>query len=410
VAALVLRTDAHAWSRGMAGLLVGRDPVEVGARWDELAAATYYDGNAGLSRHALAAVDIALHDLAGKQLGRPAHALLGGARREKLSVYATLYRAASGHVSATALHEELEALVGRARQDGYRAVKYEAIYPGAVSDAEVVSLVTRARAVAGDEMELLVDFGYRWRDWRDALWTLNRLEPARLWMAEATLPDGDLGSHAKLAARCETRIGGAELASTLAECRAWIEQGRVDVLQPDVARCGGLTEMRRVADLAALHGVTVVPHNWKTGINAAAARHLHAAASNVPMIEVLPPSLFDSPAAPGAGPARAGARRRVPPAPRSARTGSGARGGRRGPISLGGGRRMSAPVGCGGAPVHRLERLRQAMEVQGWDCVVASGAGHVAHLAGYARYYSGPAAVMWTGTAGARSSFRAARP
>ena len=295
VASLVLRTDAHAWSRGMAGLLVGRDPVEVGARWDELAAATFYDGNAGLSRHALAAVDIALHDLAGKQLGRPAHALLGGARRERLSVYATLYRAASGHRSATALHEELEGMVGRAKQDGYRAVKYEAIYPNPVSDAEVVSLITRARAVAGDEIELLVDFGYRWRDWRDALWTLNRLEPARLWMAEATLPDGDLGSHAKLAARSETRIGGAELASTLAECRAWLEQGRVDVLQPDVARCGGLTEMRRVADLAALHGVTVVPHNWKTGINAAAARHLHAAASNIPMIEVLPPTLFDSP-------------------------------------------------------------------------------------------------------------------
>jgi L-alanine-DL-glutamate epimerase-like enolase superfamily enzyme len=295
VAALILRDDAHTWSRGMAGLLLGRDPVEVGARWDELAAATFYDGNAGLSRHALAAVDIALHDLAGKQLGRPAHALLGGARRDRLSVYATLYRAASASDSAAALHEELEALLDRAVQDGYRAVKYEAIYPGSVSDAEVVALVTRARAVAGDELELLVDFGYRWRDWRDALWTLNRLEPARLWLAEATLPDGDLDSHAKLAARVETRIGGAELASTVAECRAWLERGRVDVLQPDVARCGGLSEMRRVVDLAALHGASVVPHCWKTGINAAAARHLHAAALAVPMIEVLPPELFDSP-------------------------------------------------------------------------------------------------------------------
>jgi L-rhamnonate dehydratase len=295
VAALVLRDDAHAWSRGMAGVLVGSDPVEVGARWDELAAATFYDGNAGLSRHALAAVDIALHDLAGKQLGRPAHALLGGARRERLAVYATLYRAATGHETAAALHGALEALVEQAVRDGYKAIKYEAIYPEPVPDAEVVKLICRLRAVAGDAVELLVDFGYRWRDWRDALWTLNRLEGARLWLAEATLPDGDLESHAKFAARVETRIGGAELASTLAECRAWLERGRVDVLQPDVARCGGLTEMRRVADLAAMHGAAVVPHNWKTGINAAAARHLHAAAMAVPMIEVLPPTLFDSP-------------------------------------------------------------------------------------------------------------------
>lgn len=279
----------------MAGLLVGSDPVEVGARWDDLAAATMYDGNAGISRHALAAVDIALHDLAGRQLGRPAHALLGGARRDRLAVYATLYRVASAHMSPSALHGELESLIAEAVGAGYRAIKYEAIYPDAVSDAEVVRLVERARAVAGDDVELLVDFGYRWRDWRAALWTLNRLEPARLWLAEATLPDGDLDSHAKLAARTETRVGGAELASTLAECRAWLERGRVDVLQPDVARCGGLTEMRRVADLAALHGALVVPHNWKTGINAAAARHLHAAALSVPMIEVLPPALFDSP-------------------------------------------------------------------------------------------------------------------
>jgi L-rhamnonate dehydratase len=295
VAALVVRDDAHGWSRGMAGLLRGRDPVEVGARWDELAAGTFYDGNAGLSRHALAGVDIALHDLAGKQLGRPAHVLLGGARRDRLRVYATLYRAASAHDGTAALHAALEALIAQAVEDGYGAVKYEAIYPGAVSDAEVVRLVTRARAVAGEEVELLVDFGYRWRDWRDALWTLGRLEPARLWLAEATLPDGDLESHAKLAGRTETRVGGAELASTLAECRAWLERGRVDVLQPDVARCGGLTEMRRVADLASQHGAQVVPHNWKTGINAAAARHLHAAAPSVPMIEVLPPALFDSP-------------------------------------------------------------------------------------------------------------------
>jgi L-alanine-DL-glutamate epimerase-like enolase superfamily enzyme len=279
----------------MAGLLLGRDPVEVGARWDELAVATLYDGNAGVSRHALAAVDIALHDLAGKQLGRPAHTLLGGARRERLCVYATLYRPTAGHESAATLHGALEALVAEAVAAGYRAIKYEAIYPGPVADAQVVELVTRARAVAGDDVELLVDFGYRWRHWRDALWVLNRLEPARLWLAEATLPDGDLESHAKLAARAETRIGGGELASSLGECRAWLERGRVDVLQPDVARCGGLTEMRRVADLAAMHGAGVVPHNWKTGINAAAARHLHAACPAVPMIEVLPPALFDSP-------------------------------------------------------------------------------------------------------------------
>jgi L-alanine-DL-glutamate epimerase-like enolase superfamily enzyme len=90
-------------------------------------------------------------------------------------------------------------------------------------------------------------------------------------------------------------VGGGEFATTFEECRAWLEIGHVDVIQADVARCGGLTEMQRVAHLAAMHGATVIPHCWKTGINAAATRHLQAATANVPFIEMLSPELFVSP-------------------------------------------------------------------------------------------------------------------
>jgi L-alanine-DL-glutamate epimerase-like enolase superfamily enzyme len=85
------------------------------------------------------------------------------------------------------------------------------------------------------------------------------------------------------------------MAATRFECREWIERGRVDVLQPDVNRAGGLTEMARIAQLAELAGVLVVPHGWKTGITAAAARHFQAATPNVPFVEHLSADLFDSP-------------------------------------------------------------------------------------------------------------------
>ena len=78
------------------------------------------------------------------------------------------------------------------------------------------------------------------------------------------------------------------------ECREWLERGRVDVLQPDVGRCGGLTELRRIAELAALHGASVIPHGWKTGITAAAQRHFQAATPNAPWIEMFHPALFES--------------------------------------------------------------------------------------------------------------------
>jgi L-alanine-DL-glutamate epimerase-like enolase superfamily enzyme len=91
------------------------------------------------------------------------------------------------------------------------------------------------------------------------------------------------------------RICGAEFAATVHECREWIERGGVDVLQPDINRAGGLSELRRIAELAALHGVLAIPHCWKTGITAAAARHYQAATPNAPYIEHLHPDLFASP-------------------------------------------------------------------------------------------------------------------
>jgi L-alanine-DL-glutamate epimerase-like enolase superfamily enzyme len=141
----------------------------------------------------------------------------------------------------------------------------------------------------------LVDFGYRWRDWRSALRVLERAAEADLYLAEATLAHDDLEGHARLAARASTRIGGAEFAATRFECREWLERGRVDVLQPDPNRVGGLTELARVAELASHHAATVIPHGWKTGITVAANMHIHAATANVPLFELVSPALWTSP-------------------------------------------------------------------------------------------------------------------
>jgi L-alanine-DL-glutamate epimerase-like enolase superfamily enzyme len=260
-----------------------------------MAERTSYAGPSGIARHTLAGLDIALHDLAGKQLGRPAFHLLGGARRDYVSPYATVYAGAARDRPLGELMERSRQLLERALAAGFRAVKLELIFQEAAGDRQLVDCIREARSTVGEEVELLVDFGYRWSHWRDALAVLRAVEDCRLWLVEAALSHDDLTGHARLAARAEPRIGGAELATTLEECVAWLEVGRVDVLQPDVARAGGLTGMRRIAELAAVRGAEVVPHCWKTGINAAAARHLQAASPNVPLIEMFTPELFDSP-------------------------------------------------------------------------------------------------------------------
>jgi L-alanine-DL-glutamate epimerase-like enolase superfamily enzyme len=292
---LVLMDDRHAWSRGLRGVLLGRDPFEIAALHRDLYRATIYHGRRGLGVHALSAVDVALHDLVGKQLGRPAYQLLGGSCHEAIRPYATIYPGVPGDRTIGELMDELARGFERALELGFRAVKMEAFFGDLVTDRELVRCIQEGRRLVGDDTTLLVDFGYRWSDWRAALWTLNRLEDRDLYLAEATLQHDDLDGHAKLADRAETRIGGAEMAATRFECREWIERGGVDVLQPDVNRAGGLTEMKRIAELAEHRGVLVVPHGWKTGITAAAARHFQAATPNVPLVEHLSSELFDSP-------------------------------------------------------------------------------------------------------------------
>lgn len=292
---LVLMDDLHAWSRGLRGVLLGRDPFEREALWHDLSAATIYHGRRGLGVHALSAVDVAVHDLAGKQLGRPVYALLGGARRERIKPYATVWPGAVKGRTLAEMMAEISRLFERALEAGFRAVKMEVFFGDLAGDRELVDCIREGRRLVGDDVVLMLDFGYRWSDWRDALGVLTRVEPCDIFFAEATLRHDDLAGHAKLAARSPIRIAGAEMAATAEECREWLERGKVDVLQPDVNRCGGLTELRRIAELAAWAGATVVPHGWKTGITAAAAAHFQAATPNVPYVELLSPAVFDSP-------------------------------------------------------------------------------------------------------------------
>jgi L-alanine-DL-glutamate epimerase-like enolase superfamily enzyme len=292
---LVEMEDVHGWSRGLARVLVGLDPFPIRARQRELYEATLYHGRRGLGVHALSAVDVALYDLVGRQLGRPVLDLLGGAARGACLPYATVYQGAVGERTLAQMVEATEKLLERAIGLGFRAVKVEVLWGDLVRDRELVERIRDVRGLVGDDVLLLVDFGYRWSDWREALWVLRRLEDADLYLAEAPLRHDDLAGHRKLARAVETRIGGAEMAATVHECREWIREGGVDVLQPDIGRCGGLTELRRIAELAELEGVLVIPHGWKTGITAAASQHFQAATPNAPLFELLHPDLFDSP-------------------------------------------------------------------------------------------------------------------
>jgi L-alanine-DL-glutamate epimerase-like enolase superfamily enzyme len=294
VQAFLEMPTAHVWSQNAGRVLVGADPLERHALWERLYEATLYPGRRGLGIHALSAVDIALHDLAARQIGAPVYKLLGGARRDYLTPYATIF---PGMPQGRTLNQLLDLTFEQfatARRLGFRAVKMEVLYYDAATDRQLVDAIRQGRRQLGDDVTLMVDFGYRWRDWHAAKWVLDRVADCDLYFAEATLHHDDLAGHARLARRTGVRIGGAEFAATRFEVREWIERGKVAVVQPDINRCGGFTEVRRIADLAELHGVLVIPHGWKTGITAACGRHFQAATGNAPFFEFLSPHLYDS--------------------------------------------------------------------------------------------------------------------
>ena len=140
---LVLMDDIHAWSRGLATMLVGRDPFEIGALNAELYGGTIYHGRRGLGVHAISAVDVALHDLVGKQLGRPVYQLLGGARREAVTPYATVYAGSVGERTIGQIMDDIAGRFERALALGFRAVKMEVLFEDLVADRELVGASAR---------------------------------------------------------------------------------------------------------------------------------------------------------------------------------------------------------------------------------------------------------------------------
>jgi L-alanine-DL-glutamate epimerase-like enolase superfamily enzyme len=291
VKAVLEAPSSHNWSLSFQDLLIGENPLDVERLWDKMYQGTIYTGRRGLVIHAIGAVDLALWDIAGQAMGRPVYEMLGGPRREVVIPYASVHPAlASLAETVTRTHELMEKVV----RMGFRAVKLQLVYGDVYTDADIVRLVRLARKTIGDEMTLMVDVGYRWLDAKTAIWTLRQLEDCNLYFVETPLRIDDLEGHAKLAQAVTTRVAGAELLASRWEALDLMDRGKVDVIQPDIARAGGLTESMRIAKLADDRGLLCIPHGWKSGLTVAAEIHLSAAAPNVPFIEFMVPELWPS--------------------------------------------------------------------------------------------------------------------
>ena len=288
----------HTMGLGLKDMLLGEDPLDAPRLWEKLYTGSAMNGRRGALINALGALDIALWDIRGQAEGKPCWALLGPAAKEHIVPYASL------QPTGRSFAEYRDSLVGwasRARALGFTAGKMEVTLRGpyrhsglSEPDERATEVVAACRKAVGPDFTLLVDVQYAWPDADTALRTLRDWKEFDLFFVETPLPSDDVPGYARLHRESGIRIAAGEWLTTRFEFEDFLDRGLLDVAQPDVGRVGGLTEARRVCELAGKRERLIVPHSWKTGIGIAASAHLAAVTPHCPLIEFLPADLCDS--------------------------------------------------------------------------------------------------------------------
>ena len=250
-------------------LVTGANPLDTEVLWHRMYHATRDYGRKGSVVAAISAVDIALWDIAGKARGAPVHALLGGCFRTRVQPYATGFYRIRGQGEAQRLAEE--AL--RHFDAGFSLMKVKLGY-GVADDVACMEAI--ARAIQGKPVTLMIDTNHAYGR-ADALRLGRALEGYGLrWYEEPVVPE-DVQGYAELRGKLSIPIAGGENEHTLYGFRDLLAAGAVDVAQPDVGSCGGITAMRHIAALAQSNGVQVNPHVWGSAVAQAASLQVIAA-------------------------------------------------------------------------------------------------------------------------------------
>ena len=261
---------------GLRELAIGEDPFDVERLWDKIYRGTIYFGRRGVAMQVLSGFDIACHDIIGKAINKPIHKILGGGRREKIRAYAsTLFRP-----TTDAIKHACEFYMQR----GFTAVKFGWGVFGQNRKLDI-QLVETERKALGPDIALMDDAGWMVnRSAYDAIELCRMLEPYNIyWLEDFLHPESYQGYRKVKEAGVKTRIAAGEQEATAWGFRQLIVEGGVDVVQPDLSRCGGFTQARKIMWEAEHAGIDVCPHAWLTDLLTAASLHLNA---------VLPRSLF----------------------------------------------------------------------------------------------------------------------
>jgi L-alanine-DL-glutamate epimerase-like enolase superfamily enzyme len=259
-AEMVAMAPSHSIARGFRELLIGEDPLRVGPLWRRMFSATYHYGRDGAGLHVMSAIDMALWDILGKVANLPISLLLGGREVEAIPIYASEVMPATP--------EDVVALTERVIAAGFEAMK---LGWGPLGDdlGRDEELVAAARSTLGPDRRLMIDGGMNYSLY-SARAFCRRTEPYDLFWFEEPFDADDLRSYRRLVDSVGVRIACGEAHSKVAIFRQLLDAG-VDILQPDLGRCGGPSIARDIGSLLAEYGhASVIAHCFSTDVLLAA--------------------------------------------------------------------------------------------------------------------------------------------
>lgn len=241
---------------GLKRILIGEDPHAVERIWDKMYRYAIH-GRKGETMMAISAIDLALWDFKGKDLGVPVYKLLGGPSRDKIRAYASMLGYSIEPESAFRRASEVVA-------QGYTATKWFFRHDpteGREGMRKNLELIRTIREAVGPDVDIMFD---AWSSW-DVPYTIGMAELAAeyrpWWFEEPVMPDL-IPQHAEIRRAVRTiAIAGGEHEYTRWGVKALLDAGAVDILQTDVTWAGGLTEMLKICALASAYAIPVIPHH-----------------------------------------------------------------------------------------------------------------------------------------------------
>jgi L-alanine-DL-glutamate epimerase-like enolase superfamily enzyme len=289
------RAAAEALHSMLAGLLIGQDPTRIEWIWDRCFRTINYRGTGGAELKALSAIDVALWDLLGKLTGQPIYVLLGGATRDKVPIYNTCgdygairdrerFLSDPGALATELLEEGISIMKiwpfdELAEESGGQFISRRSLSIGIERVAEI-------RRAVGDAMEIAIEGHGLW-NLPSAIRIAHALEEFNpLWIEDMTWAENP-EVLVRLRGATPIPIIASERLLTRFGFRSIIESGGADIIMPDLAWSGGLTEGRKIASLASTYLLPIAPHNCGGPISHLVNVHFCASIPNLLAMETV---------------------------------------------------------------------------------------------------------------------------